>query len=380
MGCCGAVDNNIDDLPYGKIEEFNNLKSEIEEIITGKNNKDRKNANKLFDLFDRTSNKITEYEKEIKLIKNKKKKNNNINDNMIHELNNDIKQLKEYNHTLNDLLKESNENEILNNSHNNENQLFENLIKSDTENDFPNDKIIKEEINISNKNENDNDNDKDNLRNINNINNNNLEAYLENDFKNGFQNGFKQDFQNESENDFQNDLNLNNNNENNEKNELNGNKNININININTNINNINDKQNEEKIYFKKSIRRNNKSDIFNKKIKLIPKVDYNIIENYQENELMGNNKNHVVNDENNLINIIFALENGEKIDIQIEKDKKFMDAMEKLGEQKEEYNDIEKLEILDGNDEIIDKVKNGEIISSFGFDNNHIIQIKIKD
>ena len=247
MGCCGAVDNNIDDLPYGKIEEFNNLKSEIEEIITGKNNKDRKNANKLFDLFDRTSNKITEYEKEIKLIKNKKKKNNNINDNMIHELNNDIKQLKEYNHTLNDLLKESNEKEI-------------------------------------------------------------------------------------------------------------------------------------EKIYFKKSIRRNKKSDILNKKSKLIPKVDYNIIENNQENELMGNNKNHVVNDENNLINIIFAIENGEKIDIQIEKDKKFMDAMEKLGEKKEEYNDIEKLEILDGNDEIIDKVKNGEIISSFGFDNNHIIQIKIKD
>ena len=74
MGCCGAVDNNIDDLPYGKIEEFNNLKSEIEEIITGKNNKDRKNVNKLFDLFDRISNKIEEYEKEIKLIKKKKKK------------------------------------------------------------------------------------------------------------------------------------------------------------------------------------------------------------------------------------------------------------------------------------------------------------------
>ena len=43
---------------------------------------------------------------------------------MIKGLNDDIKQLREYNHTLNDLIKESDDNEISNN--NNNSKIFEN--------------------------------------------------------------------------------------------------------------------------------------------------------------------------------------------------------------------------------------------------------------
>ena len=145
MGCCGAVDNNLEDVPLGKLEEFNILKSEINEIISDKDNKDRKNANKIFELFHQTSNKITEYEKEIKKLKNKKLKDKDLNDDIIQGLNNDIQQLKEYNHTLNDLLKETEEND--NNNKNGNKVIYE--IKNETKNDFENKKeIINEEINL----------------------------------------------------------------------------------------------------------------------------------------------------------------------------------------------------------------------------------------
>ena len=365
MGCCGAVDKNIDDLPLGKLEEFNILKSEINEIISDKDNKDRKNANKIFELFHQTSNKITEYEREVKKLKNKKLKDKNINDDIIEGLNNDIKQLREYNHTLNDLLKETDENA---NNNKTENQLiFE--IKNETENDFENEKeIINEEINVSNGKE--NDNNEVNVKNRNN--NNNLEDILENDYQNGFRKG---DFKNESENDF----NFNNNNEivqtlNELENDLN---------------NNSNDPNN---IYFKKYIRRNKKSEVLNKKSKSYPKADpfgfpneekttnfnYNENEELIENNEIKNDENK--NDENNVNNIIFALENGEKINVQIDKNGKLLDALEKFGEMMEDYNDIGKLEIYDGNDDITDKVKNGEVLSAFDFNDYHIIQIKLKD
>ena len=53
---------------------------------------------------------------------------------------------------------------------------------------------------------------------------------------------------------------------------------------------------------------------------------------------------------------------------------------VEKAVENEEEYNNLEKLSIFDGDNEITDRVKNGEIISSFGFNEEHIIQIKLKE
>ena len=359
MGCCGAVDNNVDDIPYGKLEEFNILKSEINEIISDKDNKDRKNADKIFELFHQTSDKITEYEREVKKLKNKKLKNKNINDDMIEGLNNDIQQLKEYNHTLNDLLKETDEN-INNNKMENKFMLE---IKNETENDFQNEKeIINEEINLSNEKE----NDKNEV-------NPNLEDILENDYQNGFRKGCGRDFKNETENDF----NYNNNNEiiqtlNELENDLNNNKSSSSDL---------------QNIYFKKYIRRNKKNAILNAKNKSFPKDDLfgfpneekTTNFNYNENgELIEKNEDNAMNDENNLTNIIFALENGEKINVQIEKDGKILDALEKFGEMMEDYNDIEKIEIYDGDDDITDKVKNGKLSAS-DFNDYHIIQIKIK-
>ena len=140
--------------------------------------------------------------------------------------------------------------------------------------------------------------------------------------------------------------------------------------------------QNSNNIYFKKYIRRNKKSTILNKNSKYqntehfgFPNEEEENNFNYDENgELIEKNENE------NLTNIIFALENGEKINVQIEKDGKLLDALEQLGEMMEDYNDIGKIEIYDGNDDITDKVKNGEILSAFGFNDYHIIQIKLKD
>ena len=106
MGCCGVHDNNIIDFPYEKVEEYNSLKTEINQIISNRNNKDRKDFNKVLELFNRSSSKITEYEREIKKIKNKKDKNPDFNNDILKGLNEDISLLREYNHTLNDLIKE----------------------------------------------------------------------------------------------------------------------------------------------------------------------------------------------------------------------------------------------------------------------------------
>ena len=126
MGSCGPRDKGVEDYPFDKFEDFKILKSEITEIISNKEHRDRKDTNKLFELFNKTSNKITEFEKEVKKLRNRKLRNNpNVSDDMIKGLNDDIKLLREYNHTLNDLMKESDDNEI-SNYKNNDKNIFEN--------------------------------------------------------------------------------------------------------------------------------------------------------------------------------------------------------------------------------------------------------------
>ena len=72
MGCCNPNNNNMIDFRIEKLEEFNKLKFEINEIISDKDHKDRKNINKLFELFNRTSIKINESERAIRNLKIKK--------------------------------------------------------------------------------------------------------------------------------------------------------------------------------------------------------------------------------------------------------------------------------------------------------------------
>ena len=82
----------------------------------------------------------------------------------------------------------------------------------------------------------------------------------------------------------------------------------------------------------------------------------------------------------NDIINIIFELQNGKKVVIQIKKNDKFLTAIEKLGEKEEDLKDIESMILLDGEKDITDKVKNGENISSFRFNDYHLIQVKLPE
>ena len=145
--------------------------------------------------------------------------------------------------------------------------------------------------------------------------------------------------------------------------------------------------KNIENIYFKKYIRRNKKSDILNKKNNIkknfqqtdlfsFSKIGKNN-ELYNNNNLIEKNENYVSEVENNIINIIFVLENGKKVGIQVKKDDKFLKAFEKLGEKEEKYNNINNVTLFDGKNEITDLVKNGRNISSFEFNDYHFIWVK---
>jgi len=313
MGCCGNLDKNHYEMPYEQIEAYNQLKSEIDEIITNNENPYRKDSNKLIELLNRTSVNISEFEELLDNLKNKKNIDKDIPDDFIKGLNSDIKQLKDYYLILDNLIKEND----------NENKSNQNEIQKEKE--------IKEEASLSNRDKKDNDN----LKNIN-IN----------------------PQKNENENE-QNEPNLNNN----------------------------------ENIYFKKYVRRNKRSDFFNKRNnqnRAFPQADlfgfpqsenYNFITN--DNGLLNKDEistSEVTNNINNIINIIFVLQNGKKVGIQIKKNDKFLTAIEKLGEKEEDLKNIENMILLDGEKDITDKVKNGENISSFGFNDYHFIQVKLAE
>lgn len=406
MGCCGPQDKNVEDFPFEKIEDFNNLKSELSEIISDKEHKQRKNINKLFELFNKTSNKINEFEREVKKLKNKKLRNSNVNNDVIKGLNDDIKQLREYNHTLNDLIKESDDNEIVNNNDinandknniNNSEKKFENgifdQIQNEVKNDFENE-IINEEINVSNNDIKNNDNEEtNNLRNINNkniINNNinneenNIDNYLENEFETGYKNNTKSNFQDETENDFQEHLNnINNINDNNEKAEDNY---------LNNNINDNSEENSNKEIYFKKSIRRNKKSAILNRKSnpqKDFSEVNYFLNQEMEKKKHLNNNNINIrnekvfenyLNEEGNIIDLVFILENGFKLNFKVEKNEKLFNVIEKVVDKEDIYKNIENILIFDENNNVTDRVMNGEIISSFGFKDQHNIHIKLKN
>ena len=86
------------------------------------------------------------------------------------------------------------------------------------------------------------------------------------------------------------------------------------------------------------------------------------------------------MNEENDLIDLVFTLENGYKFDVKVEKSEKLLTVIEKIVEKEEGYNNLENILIFDENNDITDRVKNGEIISSFEFNRENIIQIKLKD
>ena len=145
---------------------------------------------------------------------------------------------------------------------------------------------------------------------------------------------------------------------------------------------------NTKPIYYKKTIINSKYSGIFNKNKKYIKTNNNSSIIIYNRNK--GNNsinnnifKNKTsistLNEEKNKININFILEDGNIIALITDIKDKFINLINKLGEENEEYNNIEKMVILDGNDDITNKVKNQEVICDFGFEDNHFIKLKIK-
>ena len=170
-----------------------------------------------------------------------------------------------------------------------------------------------------------------------------------------------------------------------EENSLNNKSNDNIN-----NDNQLKSKKdlNTKPIYYKKTIINSKYSGIFNKNKKYIKTNNNSSIIIYNRNK--GNNsinnnifKNKTsistLNEEKNKININFILEDGNIIALITDIKDKFINLINKLGEENEEYNNIEKMIILDGNDDITNRVKNQEIICDFGFEDNHFIKLKIK-
>ena len=146
MGCCAQNAKLQMELPFEKMEEYDKLKMEVEEFLSSKDLKDKKNKNKILDFSKKLSNQISKYEKDLLKLKRDNTKNENISDELIEGMNQDIKILKDYQTTLNNLLKETekkNSNEglvinqiIINNSSDEENNLKSNNEHIDDENNI----------------------------------------------------------------------------------------------------------------------------------------------------------------------------------------------------------------------------------------------------
>ena len=295
MGCCVSNDSGFNDIPFEEIEEYNKLKSEMNQILDNKDKIDQTNNEELLETINKISILIARAEETIGKMKPLKRiKSKFINE--LQEINNKINDLKEYSSTLNNQMKK-NKNEI---------QLKEVISNENLNNELP-----KDENTLL----------RGNKKNIDINNNDELEKE-------------------------KNDIKL----------------------------------SNFDKIYFKKYVRRNKRSDNFNKttisrKNNNSHIISYNSLDN--DNHYINNYLSTTLN-EKNKINIIFVLENGKKITIQNEAKDKFIDAITKLGEIEKEYNNLENMIIFDKDNNITERVKNGEIISSFGFNDYHSIQIKL--
>ena len=278
MGCCAASSKFQLEVPFERMEEYEKLKLEIEQFLSSKDPNAKSNKNFISKLLKKSSNQISKYENELSRLKLNQSKNE-INDDLIENITQDIKVLKDYNTLLNNLMKE------------NENIDGNNQSKE----------IINENEIIINNNEDEDDENVDNLKNIKNINN----------------------------------------------------------------------KENSD-VYFKKSIRRNKKG-VLNQKYNLNNMNNYES-ENNKNIEMIDTNDNLNLN--NNIINIIFEFDNGEKVEIQVKKDEKFMDVINRLSEDKTDLKNLENIQVFDGKNNIKEKIIQGEKVENFNLNDFHVIQI----
>ena len=138
------------EIPFDNMEDYEKLKLELEQFVSSKDPKLKRNMNKILDLLTRTKNQISEYEAEINRLQNIKSKNDNVNDELIEGITQDIKILKNYQSILNKIMKENKntnknfeENSIINET--------EIIINNDDEEEEENINYLKNNKRINNK-------------------------------------------------------------------------------------------------------------------------------------------------------------------------------------------------------------------------------------
>ena len=140
------------EIPFDNMEDYEKLKLELEQFVSSKDPKLKRNMNKILDLLTRTKNQISEYEAEINRLQNIKSKNDNdnVNAELIEGITQDIKILKNYQSILNKIMKENKntnknfeENSIINET--------EIIINNDDEEEEENINYLKNNKRINNK-------------------------------------------------------------------------------------------------------------------------------------------------------------------------------------------------------------------------------------
>ena len=137
----------------------------------------------------------------------------------------------------------------------------------------------------------------------------------------------------------------------------------------------------KESIYFKKYIRRN-KIGILNTNSRIKRNnIQLNFLNNYEEsnkkNENICTSETLNINEDNEKLNLIFELDNGKKIILYAGKGEKFLDVIKKLSEKDIDYNDYKKLKFLDEENDITEKIVNGESAEDLGLTDFHLIKVK---
>ena len=137
----------------------------------------------------------------------------------------------------------------------------------------------------------------------------------------------------------------------------------------------------KESIYFKKYIRRN-KIGILNMKSRIKRNnIQLNFLNNYEEsnkkNEINCTSESLNINEDNEKLNLIFELDNGKKVILYAGKGEKFLDVIKKLSEKDIDYNDYKKLKFFDEENDITEKIVNGESAEDLGLTDFHLIQVK---
>ena len=109
--------------------------------------------------------------------------------------------------------------------------------------------------------------------------------------------------------------------------------------------------------------------------------IQLNFLNNYEEsnkkNENICTRETLNINEDNEKLNLIFELDNGKKVILYAGKEEKFLDVIKKLSEKDIDYNDYKKLKFFDEENDITEKIVNGESAEDLELTDFHLIKVK---